>query len=197
MKRGANSTASALPRKAGEDQGGGATRSSSKLDNWSTRRLNAERLLPRHFLLLLRMHRDKQVMATLGGVRSRAETRDYLKKNLDHWRTYGHGIWIFSRRGDRHAVGRGGIRFLEIDEEATTAAISYALDADHWGHGLGTEIARGLVRIAFRELELPQVIGVAYPHNTASRRVLENAGLRYEREVIHAGEVHVLYRAVR
>jgi RimJ/RimL family protein N-acetyltransferase len=169
----------------------------AQVDRWGTRRLLAERLQPRHFLLLLRMHQDPRVMATLGGVRSHEETRQYLRKNLDHWRTYGHGVWIFSLRRGGRAVGRGGIRYLEVDGEGSAAAISYALSAEHWGRGFGTEIASGLVRLAFRELSLPEVIAAAYPHNTASRRVLENAGLRYDRDVIHAGESHVLYRLVR
>jgi ribosomal-protein-alanine N-acetyltransferase len=169
---------------------------SRAVERWKTKHLVAERLQPRHFLSLLRMHQEPRVMATLGGLRSHEETRLYLKNNLDHWRAHGHGIWIFSRPGGGQVVGRGGIRFLEVEGE-TAAAISYALSAEHWGAGLGTEIAQGLVGVAFEKLGLEEVIAAAYPHNLASRRVMEKAGLRYERDVIHGGEPHVLYRLCR
>ncbi len=166
------------------------------VDHWTTRRLAAERLQPRHFLALLRSNQDARVMATLGGLLDHAQTRAYLKKNLDHWRTHGHGIWMFSLRQNGSAVGRGGLRYLEVDGQEA-AAISYALAAEQWGRGLGTEIAKGLVRIAFEEIGLSEVIAVAYPHNIASRRVMEKAGLHFEAEVIHGGEPHVLYRLTR
>lgn len=48
---------------------------------WSER-LRAERLHPEHLDLLCQMHADSRVMATLGGVRSEAETRQFLDRNL-------------------------------------------------------------------------------------------------------------------
>ena len=38
------------------------------------------------------------------------------------------------------------------------------------------------------------IVAMALPHNRGSRRVMEKTGFVYEREVIHAGLLHVLYR---
>jgi RimJ/RimL family protein N-acetyltransferase len=37
-------------------------------------------------------------------------------------------------------------------------------------------------------------VSFTLPHNAASRRVMEKAGLTYERDITHAGLPHVLYR---
>ncbi len=73
----------------------------------------------------------------------------------------------------------------------------YALRPDRQGQGLATELAGAVVRCAFDELVLPELVGYTLPTNTASRRVLEKAGFRRERDVVHAGLPHVLYRATR
>ena len=39
------------------------------------------------------------------------------------------------------------------------------------------------------------LIAFTLPDNLASRRVMEKAGFAYEREILHAGLPHVLYRA--
>jgi RimJ/RimL family protein N-acetyltransferase len=70
----------------------------------------------------------------------------------------------------------------------------YALMPDAWGQGLAGELARESLRVAFTELSLPDVVAFTQPHNARSRRVMERAGFQYERDVVHAGLPHVLYR---
>ena len=58
------------------------------------RRVFAERLTEAHLPFLRRMHGNARMMATLGGVRSDAETKAYLERNLAHWADHGFGIYI-------------------------------------------------------------------------------------------------------
>ncbi len=48
--------------------------------------------------------------------------------------------------------------------------------------------------IAEAPLGVREVISLTLHDNRASRRVMEKLGLRYERDVTHAGLPHVLYR---
>lgn len=59
--------------------------------------------------------------------------------------------------------------------------LGYRLRAETWGRGLATEGARALVRAAFDELGADRVWAQTMAVNTASRRVMEKAGLRYLR----------------
>ncbi len=59
--------------------------------------------------------------------------------------------------------------------------LGYRLLPSAWGKGIATEGARLLVRRAFTELAVDRVVATTMTVNTASRRVLEKAGLRHTR----------------
>ncbi len=63
---------------------------------------------------------------------------------------------------------------------AREADIGYMLAPRHWGHGYGTEVASALVAFGFEQLRLERLSAVVAIENDRSRRVLENAGLRWE-----------------
>jgi RimJ/RimL family protein N-acetyltransferase len=56
--------------------------------------------------------------------------------------------------------------------------LGYGLRRSSWGSGLATELARALVRKAFRALGAAWVVASVMVGNGASIRVLEKAGLR-------------------
>ncbi len=60
------------------------------------------------------------------------------------------------------------------------ADLGYMLARRHWGHGYGTEVARALVELGFGSLRLRRISAIVAIENERSRRVLENAGLRWE-----------------
>ena len=55
---------------------------SRSIATFRTDRLIAERLREEHLAEIQRMHRDPNVMATLGGLRSDKETARYLRENF-------------------------------------------------------------------------------------------------------------------
>ena len=67
----------------------------TSFDHFTTERLIADRLREPHLDDLLRMDRDPRVMKTLGGLRTEDESREYLRRNLDHWEEYGVGQLAF------------------------------------------------------------------------------------------------------
>jgi RimJ/RimL family protein N-acetyltransferase len=72
-------------------------------------------------------------------------------------------------------------------------AVAWAVMPARWGEGLATELARVSVRVAFERLELAELVAITLPDNTASRRVMEKSGFRYDRDIVHVGLDHVLY----
>jgi ribosomal-protein-alanine N-acetyltransferase len=163
------------------------------VETFRTDRLLAERLSEGDLADIRRMHRDPRVMATLGGLRSDEETARYLRDNLDHWDRYGYGIWALRDRTDGRFVSRAGLRNTHVGGE-DEVELAYALVADYWNKGLATEMARAIPEVAFEDLGLTDVVCFTLPTNGASRRVMEKAGFEYERDVVHAGLPHVLYR---
>jgi [ribosomal protein S5]-alanine N-acetyltransferase len=163
------------------------------LDSYSTARLDAERLTANHWDDLRRMDQDARFMAELGGVRDAAGTLAYLERNMAHWAAHGFGLWILRARDTGAVIGRAVLRHLDVDgtDEIETG---YGFLPDLWGRGLATEIARACVSIGRERLGLASVIGITVPTNTASQQVMRKAGLQYERDIVHAGLPHLLFR---
>ena len=162
------------------------------LTSFTTARLRASRLSIADVATLSAMHRDPRVMATLGGVRTAARTRRFVDANVRHWERYGFGLWMFRDPDDGRFVGRGGLRHVTL-HGCPEVEIAYAVSAEFWGRGLGTEIGTACVAVA-EQLGLPNLVAFTLPHNRGSRRVMEKLAFRYEREIVHAGLPHVLYR---
>ena len=155
--------------------------------------MTARRIRSSDFELIDRLNRDPAVVATLGGPRSPEQTTDFIDASLVHWDRHGYGIWILNESVGGAFVGRAGLRNIEIEGKPEVEAL-YALTPEFWRSGLASEIMSAMIRIAFDTLALASVIALTLPSNRASRRVMEKAGLMYERKLVHAALPHVLYR---
>ena len=164
------------------------------LDAFSTPRLRGERLTMAHLPDVRRMDQNEQFMAHLGGVRAEAATLAYLERNLAHWATYGFGLWILRASDEGAVLGRAVLRHLDV-EGIDEVEIGYGFYPEFWGRGLATEVAGACVEIGLVQLGLPSVVAVTLPTHHASQRVMLKAGLAYEREFLHEGLPHVLFRA--
>ena len=163
------------------------------LETPRTETLIAERPSPERLDDLHGMNGDPTTMATLGGVRPDSETNRYLRENVDHWERYGFGIWALRDRTDGSFAGRAGLRHTHVGG-SDGVELAYALRSEYWGRGLATEIAAAAVAIGFKRLSLEDVVAFTLPTNLASWRVMEKTGFEYERDIVHAGLPHVLYR---
>jgi RimJ/RimL family protein N-acetyltransferase len=166
------------------------------VESFETQRLRAERMRAAHFDDVQRLHSDARVMTTLGGAKEESATRSLIRANDEHWEQYGYGLWVFRDAATGSFAGRGGLRHLEVGGGAETE-VAYALVADLWNRGLATEMAVAIVRLAFDELGIDNLVCFTLPTNHASRRVMEKAGFLYERDIVHAGLPHVLHRLRR
>jgi len=123
-----------------------------------------------------------------------ADTERFVQANLEHWQRNGFGLWIL--RSDGAFVGRAGLRRVLI-EGTDEVELAYAFVSEVWGCGLATEVACKLIAIGFADLQLTELVAFTLPDNAASIRVMEKAGLRFERNFVHRGKAHVLYRIER
>jgi ribosomal-protein-alanine N-acetyltransferase len=163
------------------------------LDAFATPRLRAERVTAAHWLDLRRMDEDERFMALLGGVRDIAGTVAYLEMNVRHWTEHGFGMWMLRDAESSAVIGRAILRHLDV-EGVDEVEVGYGFMPEYWGRGFATEIAQACVRIGFGRLTLPSMVAITTPANLASQRVMQKAGLAYERDIIHAGIPHVLFR---
>lgn len=136
------------------------------------------------------------VTATLGGTQSPEVSRARVLDNARHWECHGFGILIFREKETGPFIGRGGLRRVTVDG-IPEVEVLYALRSEFWGKGLGTEMAAGIVAHAFGTLSLESVVAYTTRGNLASRRIMEKTGFVVDREIVHAGLPHLLYRLRR
>lgn len=165
----------------------------SYMDSFSTERLSAERLRENHIEFIHQMHQDERVMAYLGGIRSREQTAEYMKQNLEHWQKYGYGIWVLRENARGNLIGRGGLRNIVLDGREEIE-VAYGLLPEFWNKGIATEFVLEVVRMGMFEIGLPSLACVTNPDNLASQAVLQKAGFEFERDVIYKKEPHLLFR---
>ncbi len=74
-----------------------------------------------------------------------------------------------------------GIASLRLTAgEPGTSDVMYWIGVPYWGQGYATEAAQALVKYGFEELHLQRITGKHALFNSASGRVLQKAGMRYD-----------------
>ena len=121
---------------------------------------------------------------------AQAQCDAWARRDAAHWDLHGFGKWFAIEGGT--PVARGGLS-VTFHEGRPEVEIGWAVERSQWGRGIATWIARESLVEAAR-IGLRGVVAFTRPENHASLRVIEKAGLRFEREVSHAGWPHVLYR---
>ena len=111
-------------------------------------------------------------------------------RDLRHWESHGWGPWVVEQDGA--FAGRAGLNTTRVAGDQAVD-IAWALVGTAHGRGSATRCARAAVERA-RELGLAEVVSFTLPDNTASRRVMEKAGLSFAGDITHGGLPHVLYR---
>ena len=151
--------------------------------------LETQRLVLRRFSAddagnLVNLDSDPDVMRFVtGGVpTSREEIEsDFLPAYLGYYERYeGYGFWAVIEKESGEFLGWFHFR-PQPDAAPGEVELGYRLRKSAWGKGYATEGSRALIRKGFTELGAQRVIAETMVVNTASRRVMEKAGLRLVR----------------
>jgi RimJ/RimL family protein N-acetyltransferase len=173
--------------------------STRTLERIETARMVLERVELEHGPEQLRLLRDPRVSATLWPrpePPTEADVLGGLAAKVAHWERHGFGMWSLRDRETGEMVGRGGLQYTYTAGQHDVEA-GWAIVPERWGQGLATELALACVEVGFGELGLLEIVAFTLPTNVASRRVMEKSGFRYDRDIVHAGLPHVLYRRRR
>lgn len=129
---------------------------------------------------------DPEVMrfSMSGGDRSIDETQTRVQKLIDHQAKFGFSLWVVEDRATGAVLGDCGLKQLE---EGPEIEVGYRFAKPHWGRGYATEAAAASVRYGFGTLNLPRIVAVVAPPNTASSHVLEKIGLKYQHPAHYYG----------
>jgi [ribosomal protein S5]-alanine N-acetyltransferase len=128
------------------------------------------------------------------GPNTEADTREFISRALAAQRRTPRAAFelaVTTGVGGR-VIGGCGIRISRPEDGG--ADMGYCLRRDHWGSGLGTEMARAIVRFGFEQLGLHRIIATCDTENVASARVLEKAGMRREGHLVSDSRIRGSWR---
>ncbi len=152
---------------------------------FETERLVLRRLVIEDLDALYELYRDPEIRryfpeGTLDLKGTRAELEWFLNGHPRHPEL---GLWATIHKPTGAFIGRCGLLPWMI-EGRLEIEIAYLLGRPYWRQGLGSEVARGLVRYGFDQLGLKRLIALIDADNLASVRTAERAGLRFERDLV-------------
>jgi RimJ/RimL family protein N-acetyltransferase len=149
-----------------------------------TERLILRRLLPDDLDDLFALYRDPEIRRFFPeGTLTYEETKDelefFLNGHPDHPEL---GLWATVCTETYEFIGRCGLLPWTIGQRQEVE-VAYLLAKEHWGRGLGTEAARGIVRYAVGQLGLSRLVCLVTPGNQASANVARNIGMTLDAEM--------------
>jgi ribosomal-protein-alanine N-acetyltransferase len=146
-----------------------------------TPRLSMRALVPGDIDDIVRLYGDPEVTRFItGGVHSREMAQAWLNEQVASWERYRTiGMFRVADRGTGEFLGRCGVRDLE---DAGEMEVGYAFVPTAWGRGIATEACRAAIEHSFRNSDLDHIVGITFPENLPSKKVLTKCGLRYIRE---------------
>lgn len=148
--------------------------------------LHTERLTIRPFTeedaaFILELVNDADWLRFIGDkqVRNLDDARRYLRDGpLAMMARRGHALGCVERRSDGQAIGMCGLLKRDSLDDVD---LGFAFLPTARGQGCAREAAAAVVEHGLRTLRLPRIVAITDPDNQASARVLEAAGLRFER----------------
>lgn len=173
------------------------------------RELTTERLLLRRWRPsdrrpFARLNADPRVMEHFPAPLTREESDRMVQRIEAQFEQRGFGLWALEVPGVVDFAGFVGLLIPSFTAPFTPCVeIGWRLAVEHWGQGYAPEGARAVLRFAFEQAGLAEVLSFTATGNTRSRRVMEKIGMSYDAAdefdhpslpAGHRLERHVLYR---
>jgi len=116
------------------------------------------------------------------------------KKFLCNYKDYeinGFGRWAVIDKNNGEFLGWCGLKYVPKLNETD---IGFRFFEKYWNKGFATESAKACLNYGFENFNLKTIIGRAMAENTASIKVLEKIGLKYEKEFNFDAHKGLVYR---
>jgi RimJ/RimL family protein N-acetyltransferase len=137
-----------------------------------------------------RLHLREFRQTDLAGVAAWEETLhadQFLEFCFRSYREWGMGPWAMLLKASGALVGNCG--FCRIGYDRAPETFEYCGEANYYvapryrGAGLATEALQAALKFGFGDLKLTRIQGRCSPGNPSSERVMQKAGLKFERMI--------------
>lgn len=166
-----------------------------------------ERLVLRHWreadlAPFITMNQDPKVMEYMPSLLTDEQVTLFYEGMQQHFKMHGYGLYACTV--DQQFIGFVGLNVAKFEAHFTPAVeIGWRLAYPYWGKGYATEAARAVVKFAFQQFGLKEIVSFTAIQNMRSRRVMEKLGMTHDPKEnfahpklvpTHPLSMHVLYR---
>ena len=146
---------------------------------------------------------DPRVMEFFPKRLTREESDAMIERIEEHFRAKGFGLYAVELRDGGRFIGYVGLYTPTFAHFTPCVEIGWRLASDAWGQGFATEGAKAVVRHAFENVGLDEIVSFTVPANQRSIRVMEKIGMMRDAAddfehpnlpTSHPLRHHVLYR---
>lgn len=110
--------------------------------------------------------------------RSIEDTLAFLNIVIQKYNNKQPSEWAIVEKQSNKLIGMCG--WVYVNENHRRAEIGYVLSRKYWNQGYMSEVVSQILEFGFNTLNLNRIEARCYAENTASERVMQKAGLRYE-----------------
>jgi ribosomal-protein-alanine N-acetyltransferase len=166
-----------------------------------TARLVLRELLPTDDTGMFELDSNAEVHTFLGNnpINSIEQAQQAIAFIQQQYRENGMGRLAVIEKSTDQFAGWAGLKLVKerINGHSNFYDLGYRLIPKYWGKGYATEAAKAVLQYGFNQLHLTEIYGMADVNNTASRKVLEKAGLHYV-ETFDLDDVpHAWFKAIK
>ena len=116
-------------------------------------------------------------------------TEKRLMLRIKHYKEHGFGVWAVIDKATGEMVGQTGLQILEGTNDIELVSFTAKR---WWRKGVSFETCTAALMYGFQELNLPKIIAVIRPDNTAAQQLANKLGFQFVSEGIAYG-IDVFY----
>ena len=124
--------------------------------------------------------------------------RDFVANEIRETRALfveqGFGQFAIRLKDEEALIGFTGYRFFHDPPELH---LLYGIAPAYWGRGFAPEAARAMIRFGFEVCGFDAIIAATDPPNKASLRVMEKAGMTFQKRILIDGLDTIYYTVAR
>jgi RimJ/RimL family protein N-acetyltransferase len=120
---------------------------------------------------------DPEVMRHFPAMLTREQSDAFVDRVGAQLEERGWGLWAVEELSTGRFLGFTG---LNVPHFMPGVEIGWRLRRDAWGSGFATEAARGVLAVAFDDLELAELVSFTAVRNERSRAVMRRIGMSHD-----------------
>ncbi len=146
--------------------------------------IRTERLILRRwdtsdFEFMAAINADLDIMKYFPSVQDEEQTRQLIEKIEQHFKKYGFGLYAVEPLNFKQCIGFVGLNYTDFKAHFTPACeIGWRLSKEHWGKGYATEAGKEVLKKAFLDFNLDNIVSFTSKINMPSIKVMERLGLK-------------------